>query len=170
MKLAAVLVSVPFALAAAAGPARAGGYVSAGVGGTADLGGDLTMLGAEGRSGKLAVGHGFGAIALEVGLAGFGVDGGTMMTASASVKVKGHLVSKLDGFVRGGLERSWVRSDGAMDGLSGDGHLLGLGLELPLPSLVAESALWLELDRQWVELGEADGTADTLMLGIRLGL
>lgn len=170
MKLAAVLVSVPFALAAAAGPARAGGYVSAGVGSTADLGGDLTMLGAEGRSGKLAVGHGFGAIALEVGLAGFGVDGGTMMTASASVKVKGHLVSKLDGFVRGGLERSWVRSDGAMDGLSGDGHLLGLGLELPLPSLVAESALWLELDRQWVELGESDGTADTLMLGIRLGL
>jgi hypothetical protein len=169
MKLAA-LVAVPLALAAAAGSASAGGYVSAGVGSAPDLGGDLTMLTADGRSGRVALGHGFGPLALEAGLGGFGVDGGTMMTASLSAKVKTDLAASLDIYARGGLERTWVRADGPMADLSGDGKVLGAGLELPLPGLVTDSALWLELDRQWMQLGQAHGTADTVMLGLRVGL
>ena len=169
MKL-VVLAALPLALAATAGSAYAGGYVSAGVGGAPDLGGDLTMLTTEGRSGRIALGHGFGALAIEAGLGGFGVDGGTMMTASLSAKVKTDLVSKLDIYARGGLERTWVRADGPMADLSGDGKVLGAGLELNLPGLLTDSALWLELDRQWMQLGPSHGTADTLMLGLRFGL
>lgn len=170
MKIAS-LALVPFLVTAAAGAAQAGGYVSAGLGGAPDLGGELTMLSAEdSSSGRIAVGQGFGPLSVEAGLGGFGVDGGTMVSASVSLKLNADLVSKLDGYVRGGLERSWVRGGGAMDGLSGDGHLLGAGLELELPMLLTDAALWLELDREWMELGQAEGTADTMLLGLRVGL
>jgi hypothetical protein len=167
----ASLVVVPILLTAAAGAARAGGYVSAGLGGSPDLGGDLTMLSAEdASSGRIAVGQSFGPLALEAGLGGFGVDGGTMVSASVSLKAKTNLVSRLDGYLRGGLERSWLRSDGAMGDLSGDGTMLGAGLEVGLPLVLADAAIWLEVDRQWMDLGPADGTADTLLLGMRIGL
>lgn len=170
MKL-AVLAVIPLALTATAGAARAGGYVSAGIGGAPDLAGELTMLSTEDtHSGRIALGRDFGPVSLEAGLGGFGIEGGTMMSASVSAKLNVDLVSQLDGYARGGLEHSWVDADGAMDGLSGDGYLLGAGLELALPGLLTDSAIWLELDREWMELGQASGTADTLMLGLRFGL
>jgi hypothetical protein len=170
MKL-AVLAVVPLALTATAGAARAGGYVSAGIGGAPDLAGELSMLSSDGgRAGRIAIGHDLGPVALEGGLGGFGVEGGTMMSASLSAKLSVDLVSQLDGYARGGIEHSWVRADGAMDGASGDGYLLGAGLELGLPMLLTDAAIWLEVDRQWMELGQASGTADTLLLGLRVGL
>lgn len=166
-------------IVAAPASAHAGGYVSAGIGGAPDLGGELHNLSGEGHnSGRLALGHGLGPIALEVGVTGYGVTGtmpggesvdGEALSASISGKVFGGLVGNLDAFVRAGLQRTWISTD-AMDDLDGQGYVLGLGLDYGFPL----AALWLELDREYLDLtqsgGQYRGTADTLMAGVRVGL
>lgn len=159
--------------------AHAGGYVSAGIGGAPELGGELHNLSGEGHnSGRLALGHGFGALALELGVTGYGVTGtmpgggsvdGEALSASLSGKLSGGLVGNLDAFLRGGLQRTWIRTS-SMDDLDGQGYVLGIGLDYTFPL----AALWLELDREFLDLtqgaGQYQGTADTLMAGVRVGI
>src|SRR5688500_12016023 len=108
MRLASLLLASMVALAPAG--AAAGGYVSAGVGSSPSLGGELTHLSSEGsRSGRVSLGHGFGPIALEAGLGGFGVAGampggdyvdGTVLTAGVSVKALAEMVPRLSAYAR----------------------------------------------------------------------
>lgn len=149
--------------------ANAGGYVSAGIGSAPSLGGDVAASfdGTGHSSGRVALGRGFGPISIEAGLAGFGV---TAMGSSNEARAYSGQVSAaahaplflgLDLVARGGLERTWV-SDDQMSEISGDGYLLGAGLDLT----VAGTGVWVELDRQYLP----HGTADTAMLGVRVGI
>src|SRR6188508_3385967 len=90
---AALLVAVPAA-------AHAGSYVSGGVGTSPDLGGDAAvMLDAEGHNtGRLTLGQKFGPASLEGGLSGFGVTGGTAVSASIALKLQASLTGPLGFF------------------------------------------------------------------------
>lgn len=159
--------------------AHAGGYVSAGIGGAPELGGELHNLSGEGHnSGRLALGHGAGPFAVELGVTGYGVTGtmpgggsvdGEALSASLSGKLSGGLVGSLDAFLRAGLQRTWINTT-EMDDLDGQGYVLGVGLDYAF----AFAALWLELDREYLDLaqgaGQFRGTADTLMAGVRIGI
>jgi hypothetical protein len=164
---------------AAPASAQAGGYVSAGIGGAPELGGELHNLSGEGHnSGRLAFGHGLGPVALELGVTGYGVTGtmpgggsvdGEALSASISGKLLGGLVGGLDAFLRAGLQRTWIRT-AEMEDLDGQGYVLGVGLDYAFPL----AALWLEVDREFLDLsqgaGQFQGTADTLMAGVRVGI
>jgi hypothetical protein len=172
-KLLAMLVAL------APATAHAGGYVSAGLGSGPDLGGDLQNLSGEGHaSGRLAFGHGLGPVAVELGVTGYGVTGsmpgggsteGEALSASISGKLFGGLVGNLDAFLRAGLQRTWIRTE-AMHDYDGQGYVVGVGLDYGLPL----AALWVEVDREYLDLahdaGRYSGTADTLMAGVRVGI
>lgn len=159
---AAFLLAIPTA-------AHAGSYASGAVGTSPDLGGDVSvMLDAEGHNtGRLALGQKLGPASIEGGLAGFRVTGGTVVTASLALKLQASLSGALGMYARGSLDRTWVSGE-TMD-LSGDGHTLGVGLDYGVSAL-ADGGVWLELDRQYLDLEGSKGTADTVMLGIRIGL
>jgi len=174
---------IAVALAAAPGESRAGGYVSAGIGTAPAIGGELSFLEASGsRSGRVALGHGFGPVSLEASLGGYGVQGampqgdfvdGTAMSAGASVRGHVPLLATFSAFARLGLERTWVT--GEMNDLSGNGYIMGAGLELGLPMILADTALWLEGDREVMTLTRSvaasyGGHADSVLLGLRVGI
>ena len=176
----AVLVLI---LIAAPTLAHAGGYVSAGIGGGAELGGELHNLSGEGHNaGRLALGRWFGPIALEGAVSGFGVTGtmpggaavdGEALSTSLSGKAHAGLIAGLGAFVRVGVMRTWIRTD-SMEDLEGDGYVIGAGLDYRISLPVWEAALWLELDREFLDLSQGparyQGTADTLLAGVRIGI
>jgi len=176
------LLVLGFALVPAA--AHAGGYVTAGVGSAPDLGGELdTYLSGEGHpSARFGVGHGIGPLALELGVSGYGVHGtvptgeavdGDALSASLSATLRGSLIGPLAAFLRGGVQRTWIRTD-AMDDLSGDGYVVGIGLDYGLALPIAGASVWIEVDREVLALeqgmGHYGGTADLVMAGVRVGL
>lgn len=159
---AAFLVALPAA-------AHAGSYVSGGLGTSPDVGGDVSvMLDTEGHNtGRLVLGQKIGPAAIEGGLSGFHIDTGTAVTASVALKLQTQISGALGLFARGSLDHTWVSAD-TME-LDGTGHTLGLGLDYGVSAL-ADGGLWLELDRQYLDLDGSKGTADTVMLGLRFGL
>lgn len=185
MKL-TTLVPVTLGALLIGSPASAGGYVSAGLGSAPSLGGELdTYFDGEGHnSAELGVGNRFGPIGIEGGIGGYGLHG-TMPVTGDSIEgsamsltgsVTGHLpiLLWLDGYARVGVQQTWISSSGPMSDLSGQGYLMGVGVEMQIPLAVTSAALWLELDRETVDLTQSGstfgGTADTLMLGLRVGL
>lgn len=183
MRLASLLVAASVAAAPAA--ASAGGYVSAGVGPSPSLGGELTSLSSDdARSGRVALGAGFGPLAVEGGLGGFGVNGvlpsgdyvdGTILSASLSLKGSAPiLVPGFALYARGGLGRNWVTGDASMDTAAGESYLVGAGAEYAIPMVLADVAFWAELDRDWMTIsqdaGTTRGTADVVMIGMRVGI
>jgi hypothetical protein len=181
MKFASLVIAF-LAFAALPRTSHAGGYVSAGVGTAPATGGELSFLDASSsQSARVGLGHGFGPVSLEASLGGYGVRGGTPdggyvdgTALAAGVSVRGNLplFAMLSAFGRVGLERSWVA--GEMGDLSGEGYLLGAGLELGLPMLLGDSSVFLEIDREYLTLqrsmGSYDGFVDTATLGLRVGL
>lgn len=165
---------------------HAGGYVSAGVGSGPSLGGELDVYldGDTHRSGRLAVGHRMGPFSIEAGLHGFGVHGvvpgrggaldGSALSLAASVKGQIPLFLFVDGYARLGLQRTWITSDAEAENLQGTGVLIGLGLEVPVPVVPVDAAIWLEVSREALDLEQGsyvyDGTADVVMLGVRFGV
>jgi hypothetical protein len=156
------------ALAPAA--AHAGGYVTAGIGGTPDLRGELAILAADGRNLRVGLGRTFGPASIEAGLSSFGLDDGRAVSGAVSVRLQAQLLGALGLYARGGVERTWVRSD-RMD-LSGDGYLLGVGLDFAPAMLPA--AIWVEVGRETTSLSGAgasyDGAIHTAMIGVRVGI
>jgi hypothetical protein len=158
--------------------AHAGGYVSAGIGSHPDLDGDVgTMLASDGRAGRIVLGHKLGPASIEAGFGGFGVSGyapsgapinGTAISADLALKLQAQISGPLSFFARGSLDATWVSAD-AMDTMSGSGHTLGLGLDYGVDFL-ASGGIWLEADRQYLDLDGRTGTADTFLLGLRFGI
>jgi hypothetical protein len=149
--------------------ASAGGYVAAGIGTSPDVNGNASaMLDTDGHnSGRLALGQKFGPVAIEGGLSGFGTGDATAVTASVGLKLQTSISSMLGLYARGSLDRTWIRSE-TMD-VGGDGHTLGVGLDYGVKAL-ADGGVWLEVDRQYLDLDGVTGTADTITIGLRIGL
>lgn len=177
--------------------AHAGGYLSAGVGSDASLGGQLsTRFSADDLTlGRLGAGYRVGSLALEGVLLGTGLRDTQTMTSEdadplsavslgADIKYYFGVSGALEGYVRGGLHKTWLRAaegSGAegLDSLqyAGRGYDVGGGLQYSfrlVPTISA--ALWLDLHRQYMDLesqsgsAKLTGTADMLTIGVSLGL
>jgi opacity protein-like surface antigen len=165
--------------------AAAGGYLSVGLGGSPSFNDELEgRFSGEGHSSaRVMVGQRFGRLALEAGLGGYGLHGiagdtadvvdGRAVTASVSAKLHIPLGERLTGYVRGGLGRTWVSSDSAME-LEGDGYHGGVGIEYSLDLALTQASVWVEARRDLHQLdrmgAQYDGSADTLSVGLSFGL
>lgn len=183
MKLAAVVALSLLALPAAA---HAGGYVSAGIGTAPQFGGDLDdgYSGKGHNSARVMVGKQFGIVGLEAGVAGFGFSGvsqdtgdtatgARMYNAQLAITVTLPLMTKLDGYLRGGIEKAWASGEAnAGIDISGSGYLIGAGVAYSLG--VHDAALWAELGHEMVSYDHTnnptrEGTVDALMVGVKFG-
>jgi hypothetical protein len=183
-----VAPAVALAALALAAPARAGGYVAVGLGPGADLGGDLkaNFSGQGHSSGRLALGQRIGPFALEASLFGSDLTGTSALTAgpdysTVSIGVGGKfyipLATRLEGYLRGGLDKTWVVSRGGDLGLgySGRGYSLGGGLQLnfsPIP--IVDVAVFADYGRQFLTVRDdgsptLDGEIGILSLGVAVG-
>jgi hypothetical protein len=190
----ALLVAGPLALLTAAGSAHAGGYVSAGFGSDAALGGevsahfsteDLTFQ-------RLAVGRRMGSFALEAALFGTGMRGVSpfiqgqssgssefsALSLGADVKYFLGLKGGLEALVHAGFDKTWLRPTSdtqSVLGYTGRGYTAGGGLQYSLRFLpVVEGAVWIDYSRHMIELEDSaapsmSGSADMLSLGVTVG-
>ncbi len=179
------LATISAALLATPASAAAGGYLSVGLGTAPTFNDELgaTFSGEGHSSGRVMIGQRFGRLALEAGLGGYGLHGvrgdtvdvvdGRAVTASVSAKLHIPLGDRATAYLRGGLGRTWVSSDAAMD-FEGDGYHGGAGLEYSLDLALTQASLWVEVRRDLHELdrmgAQYDGSADTLSVGLSFGL
>ena len=168
--------------------AHAGGYVSLGIGADAEIGGDLAgYFDGEGTSnGRLSVGQRNGPFAIEASL--FGTDLNDVSgsesdysTLSLGVDVKYYvsLTGPIEGYGRGGLNKTWLVSDSAAPGTldyEGRGYSLGVGLQYSFRWMpLGEAAIWLDYTHQAVTLHDPareslEGSVQLLMVGATIGL
>lgn len=183
MKLAVV---AGLSLLALSTTAHAGGYVSAGIGPQPAFGGEIEggYSGDGHNSARVMVGKRFGMVGLEAGVGGFGFTGTAQDTADTAAGAKMYnaqlavtltmpLMVKLDGYVRGGVEKSWASGE-VNDGIdiTGDGWVIGAGAAYNLG--MHDAALWAELNHEMVTYEHTgnltrEGVVDTLMVGVRFG-
>lgn len=173
---------------ALASSAHAGGYVGAGIGSDSGLSGDLEAhfsTDDEAGSSRVLLGHRMGAVAVEASLFGAEMNGasgwsgtGQYTTTSLGVDLKLFmpLVGPLEGFAKGGLNKTWLRSPDTRDNFdySGRGYELGAGLQLTFGLPLTEVGLWLDFTRQITELHDGprrtlDGSVDMLTFGLSVG-
>jgi hypothetical protein len=155
------------ALVLSAPAAHAGSYIGLGIGSEAPLTGDLgdRFATTDTRHGRLVLGKRFGQLAIEGSLYGTEFTGpsgaGDFNTLSLGVDLKYHfgLAASFSAYLKGGLHKTWLQSgddDPRVDSYRGGGHALGAGLQYDF----AIAALWLDYNRQSIELSSADGRAD----------
>lgn len=178
------------AVAGLASPAHAGGYISVGIGADAGLAGDMathfTADHDDAGSGRIAIGQRVGNIAVEASLYGAALqsttglgDGADYATATAGVALKYYipLSGRLEGYGKGGLDKTWLVADGDMraSGYAGRGYNFGGGIQFTFETgLLGSAAVWLDYTHQEFELREdgmrdLDGGTRLLTLGVSLG-
>lgn len=169
-------------LAASSGVASAGGYLGIGIGTAPTAHSDDTMLGNDGRSGRLVLGQRFGNLAIEGSLTGFTLAdqrGNTFDTRQLGVagKLNLPLQDRFEAYGRFGLQRTWVSANQAGVDSSGDGYLMGAGIEYRINLGVGSGSLWMDYSYNNASLvsdGDAamksDLTTRMWMLGVTIGI
>lgn len=179
MKLAASAV----VLIAMSGVANAGGYLGAGIGNAPTIDTQLAHE-PQGRSARLLVGYRLplkiGSASIEGAYGGYGLrgsGGGTLdgRELSASGKYNYPLGSNFEVFGRIGFQRTDLTSQkDAMYDLSGNGILIGAGLEYRVDLGAVSGSLWLDYTHRGATLeGERNSTeysARMWTLGLTVGL
>ena len=162
------------ALAAAPATARAGSYLSLGLGGEPALQGELdtAAAGADGGNGRLALGQRFGRLAVEASLSRFGIVADDATAVGIHARLAFPLGSNFEAYGRLGLERLWLGDSqmtvsGDASGLVGAG---GLEYRLKAP-LLGSASIFAELSQDSFETASgADGGVRLWTLGATLGL
>jgi hypothetical protein len=166
--------------------AHAGGYVSAGVGGSAALRGELSSAfdSSEHESARIAVGQRIGPLGLEAaywsagltGVGGFAAgEDWTTRTLGIDLKYFVSVIGPLAAYPKLGLNRTWL--DGPEFGVSdhrGGGVALGAGLEYRFVDLpLANAAVWGDYTHHRATLsdgaGEVSGSMGLASLGLSVG-
>lgn len=165
-----------------------GGYVSAGIGSGAGLGGQLSesFQTEDNRSARFSLGQRVGPVAVEASLFGAGMVGESQMvgvgadydTLSVGVDLKYYftLAGPLELYPKAGLNKTWLlEPTGASSDYDGTGWDLGGGLQFTFDSPVAMAALWLDFTHQRTDLRDSsrpdlDGQVSMLTLGLSLGI
>lgn len=162
------------------------GYISAGIGAEADLGGTLDehFSTENTSSGRIAIGERFGAVALEASLFGTSLNGqsqlagsGEYSTVSMGIDLKYHIPisGSFEAFVKAGLNKTWLASAAdTMSEYSGRGKELGAGVQYRLKLPITQAAIWLDYTLQDTELRSdndrpLDGSVEMWTLGVSLG-
>ena len=170
---------VALVLAVTASGASAGTYLGLGVGTSADVGlQSSAMTGDSDHSGRLIIGSRFGRWSIEGdgtrfgAVSGIGKWDGTQLAAALKLDVP--LAEHLFVFAKGGLERTWLSSNTTQRELSGNGWLLGAGLEYRLDLLVTGASVFFDYNRSSTTfqvndtMQKLDGTASMWTLGLTL--
>lgn len=170
---------VALVLAVTASGASAGTYLGLGVGTSADFGGQMSDFGSDGdHTGRLIIGQRFGRWSLEGSGTRFGANStagrwdGTQLAAVLKLDVP--IADHLGVFARGGLERSWLSNDPHQISLSGNGFILGAGLEYRLDVVLSAASIFLDYNRSDTNfqadttMRSLDGTTSMWTLGLTL--
>ena len=171
------------------GQARAqAGYVSAGIGGGANLGGTIgtSFQTEESSSGRVGIGQRIGPVAVEASLFGAGMIGQSNYvgvgqeydTLSAGVALKYYvsLAGPLELYGKGGINKTWLQEpDGSPHDYDGRGWDLGGGLQFSFAGILNRTGIWLDFTHQETELRDADkaeldGSVRMLTLGLSVGI
>jgi hypothetical protein len=189
----ALLLAGPLALLAVPA-AHAGGYVSAGFGSDAALGGEVShhFSTDDLPFQRLAVGRRMGPFALEATLVGAGMRGmspfiqgqssGSVefsaLSLGADIKYFVGVKGGLEALVHAGFDRTWLQPTSdtqSVLGYAGRGYTAGGGLQYSFRFLpVVDGAVWIDYSRHMIELEDSaapslSGSADMLSLGLTLG-
>jgi hypothetical protein len=160
--------------------AHAGTFVSAGIGTGASTDGTIADFGSDGQhSGRLEIGRSFGIISLAGGLNYYGLhtqsDWNAISTVAA-VKLDLPIVPLVNGYVRLGLEHTWISAPpgGTAKSLDGNGWTGGLGVEYKLDAVLAGASVWLDYTRHADTFRRGntvgDGTANMWTIGASFGI
>ncbi|HEY0193080.1 MAG TPA: outer membrane beta-barrel protein [Kofleriaceae bacterium] len=132
-----------------------------------------------GRSLRGLLGFRFGNVALEGALNGFSVttqrDDQTAYQGSVGLKLSLPIGSGLEGFLRGGLERTWLSLDDRKRDFTGDGFLFGGGFEFRLSAILADASIFVDYTFHKTTLENdarqsIDATSGMWGLGVTVGL
>jgi len=145
--LAAAVITIPTA-------AHAGTYLGLGIG--TEPGGSgaaFSYAQPSGRSLRVLGGYRFGNFSLEANLDGFGIVNARVPATedhneyalSGIGKLSLPFGSGFEGYARLGLERTWLSFGGpSQNDLSGDGYLIGGGLELRLDAVLTSASIFVD--------------------------
>ncbi|MCG8423890.1 MAG: hypothetical protein MJE77_38840 [Proteobacteria bacterium] len=183
-------------LLANASLAHGGSYVSFGLGTESALSSDVLsqMSVDEISAGRLAAGYRVGPLAIEAGIVGTGLresqDASQQITtASLGVDLKYFmsLAGTLEGYARGGLSNTWVRTqvlsnpEEAEFENVGRAYAFGGGLQFTFgPVPLARASIWLDYTHQWLDQSDSSGqsrsssealggAANVVTLGVTVG-
>jgi hypothetical protein len=135
------------------GVASAGTYLGLGVGPSVAANGNNDTLQGDGRAWHGLVGYRFGHLSLEGGFTEYGlaIDGTKQSNStydgtelSASLKYSIPLSAGFEAFGRGGLQHTGISNDSGAHDVSGNGVLLGLGVEYRLNFVLADASIFLD--------------------------
>jgi Outer membrane protein beta-barrel domain len=126
--------------------AWAGGFAGLALGTQPSVNAEMDALASpSGRSLRGFGGYRFGQFALEGAINGFGVATGrgdqTVYQASAAARFNLPIANGFEGFGRAGLERTWLSFGDERYDLTGNGFLVGAGIELRLGALIEGASL-----------------------------
>jgi len=175
--LALLAATIAFSVSASA---SAGVYLGLGFGTKPNVNDAMENVGApSGNSLRGLVGLRVANFSLEGAVNGFNVatqpnGKETVYQASAALKLSIPIVGPLEGFGRGGLERTWLNMDDDRYNLSGNGFLAAGGLELRLNAVIASMSVFVDYTVHHVNLESAvnkvDSTSQVLGLGLTVGI
>ncbi len=163
--------------------AHADGYVGAGIGSGAELGGELSnffVTDEDSASSRILVGKRFGSLAIEASLFGSQLYGnaGDFATISLGLDAKYYLgiVGGLEGYGKIGLNKTWLTGPEETEewDYKGRGQELGLGLQYNFSLALTDIGVWLDYTIQNTELRDGenqvlDGTLEMVNLGLSVG-
>ena len=164
--------------------AESGGFVSLGIGGTANVGGDLdsgnNSFSGSGMAFQLAVGQKLGKmLGVEVGVSRYGLEnanGSTFSNTGLSAMGRFTLpfTPLIGGYLRAGIEKTWMTPDSDQGTeYSGTGWLGGLGGEYKLKVGQIGGSVWADFTRHSSSLvsqtTKRDGAIDILSVGVTVG-
>lgn len=170
-------------LAASTGVASAGSYLGIGIGTAPTTHSDDTTLGNDGRSGRLILGQSFSRLAIEGSYQGFTVADMAGLTydtrqLGVAAKLNFPLQDRFEAYGRFGLQRTWVSANQDRgDSASGDGYLVGGGIEYKVNLGIGGGSLWMDYSYNKAGLvhddamsTKSDLTSRMWMLGVSVGI
>jgi hypothetical protein len=163
--------------------ADSGGFVSLGIGGTVNVGGDLengnTQFDGAGIAGSLVVGQRLHRLfGVEVGLSRYGLETETIAFTNTGLAAAGRFTvpftPRIAGYLRAGIEKTWMTPDGSRGAdHDGTGWLAGLGAEYKVKVGKVGGSVWADLTRHSSRLVsdtvERDGAIDIFAVGVTVG-
>lgn len=168
------------AILGAPGAASAGVYLGLGVGTKPTVNDAMQDVGEPSSGSRLGVvGLRLANLSLEGAVGGFDMAtqrGGdrTLYQASAALKLNLPVAGPVEGFARGGLERTWLDMGDDRYNLRGDGFLAGVGLELRWNLVLASVSVLVDytIHRASLEseMNKVDLTSHVVGVGLQVGI
>lgn len=179
MKSATLIAAILAVTLGSAASASAGGYLGMALGTQPSANDELkTVAKPFGRSLRGLAGLRFANVSLEAALNGFDVStqrgDQTVYQGSVGLKLNIPIGSGLEGFVRGGIERTWLSLGDSTFDFTGDGFLIGGGFEYRLNAILADASIFVDYTYHKSTLdndrGSVDATSGMWGLGVTVGL